>query len=153
MISSHDDPSPPASPRGPRSETLDIIEPADDFRATGGFSLAAELAMAEDEHAGQDGVLEVPVVNWHSAGHYNDYDGSEYGDPDEDSDGYLLDHVDPDEVQLRGLVEDVMGENAPRNAVGKFVRDLRGMREQMDVENNARRYLPLSLDDVDEVAA
>ena len=142
MMSTYDDPSPPPSPCGLRSETPDIIEPTEVDLAA--FNLAAELAMAEDnEHMGQQaerGFLATPVVNRYSAGYFSDYEGSEYGDPDDDSDGYLSEHVNPDEIQLRGLVQDVIGENAPRDVVGKFVHDLRGMRGQMDVENNARRY-------------
>lgn len=139
MMSSYDEPSPPPSSHGPRSDTPDVIEPAH-LPQTGGFNLAAELAMAEDhpDEGAEEGLLSAPV-NRYSAGYFSDYEGSEYGDPDDDSDGYLSDHVDPDEVQLEGLVEEVTGENAPRNAVGKFVRDLRGMRGQMDVENGARR--------------
>ena len=145
MMSSYDDPSPPPSPRDLRSETPDIIEPTEDGPAAPyGFNLAAELAMAEDdEHTGQEaerGLLITPVVNRYSAGYFSDYEGGEYGDPDEDSDGYLSQYVNPDDVQLRDLLEDVTGENIPRNVVGKFVHDLRRMRGQMDVENNARQY-------------
>ena len=127
-MSSYDDPSPLSSPR---SQTPDILEPA----ATGGFSLAAELAAAEDS-PGADEEDRHLVVNRYSAAYFSDYEGSEYGDPDDDSDGYLSQHVDPDERQLQGLVEEL---TTPENVVGKFVHDLRGMRGQMDVENNARR--------------
>jgi hypothetical protein len=68
-----------------------------------------------------------------------DYEGSEYGDPDDDSDGYLSDHVDVDELQLQALVEEVAGKDARSGVVGQFIHNLRGMRGQMDVENNARR--------------
>jgi hypothetical protein len=129
MMSSYDDPSPLSSPR---SQTPDIIEPA----TPGGFNLAAELAAAEDS-PGDDGDGHL-AVNRYSACYFSDYEGSEYGDPDEDSDGYLSQHVDPDERQLQSLVDEVA---TPENVVGKFVHDLRGMRGQMDVENNARRYL------------
>ena len=137
MMSSYDDTSPVISPRNSiraRSETPDIIEPAD-FRS-GGFNLADELAMAEDS---DDGGFLAPPQNRNSAA-LSDYEGSEYGDPDDDSDGYLSDHVDVDEQQLRGLVEEFVGRDARSSgAIGKFVQDLRGMRGQMDVENNVRR--------------
>jgi hypothetical protein len=137
MMSSYDDTSPVISPRNSiraRSETPDIIEPAE-FEP-GGFNLADELAMAEDS---DDGGFLAPSQNRNSAA-LSDYEGSEYGDPDDDSDGYLADHVGVDEQQLRGLVEEFVGRDVRSSgAVGRFIQDLRGMRGQMDVENNARR--------------
>jgi hypothetical protein len=73
----------------------------------------------------------------------SDYEGSEYGDIDDDSDGYLSEHVDVNEVQLLQLAEEV-GVGRGENAVSLFVSDLRGMRGQMDVENRTRR-LSLSM--------
>ena len=142
MMSSYDDTSPVISPRNSiraRSETPDIIEPTE--YGSGGFNLADELAMAEDS---DEGVFLAPPQNRNSAG-FSDYDGSEYGDPDDDSDGYLSDHVDVDEQQLSVLVEELVGRDVRSSgAIGRFIRDLRGMRGQMDVENNARRYFSLS---------
>jgi hypothetical protein len=135
MMSSYEDTSPVLSPRNSldaRSVSPEIIEP--EFSG-GGFNLADELAMAEDE---DDTGFLAPSINRNSAV-LGDYEGSEYGDPDEDSDAYLSDHVDLDEKQLQALVEEVTGKDARSGVIGRFVQDLRGMRGQLDVENNARR--------------
>ena len=143
MMSSYDDTSSVNSPceafHG-RSETPDIIQP-NEFgspSAAGGFNLADELAMAEDSDHEQGRGFLVPPQNRNS-GVLSDYEGSEYGDPDDDSDGYLSDHVDLNELQLRALVEEFVGKDSKSGVIGQFVQDLRGMRGQMDVENNARR--------------
>ena len=132
--------SPPTSPRNSlhgRSGTPDIIEPEG---GGGGFNLADELAMAEeDEEDNNNTGFLIPPVNRNSTV-ISDYEGSEYGDPDDDSDGYLSDHIDVDEVQLQRLVEEVTGNDAQSGIVGRFMQDLRGMRGQMVVENKARRY-------------
>ena len=91
--------------------------------------------MAEDE---DDTGFLAPPINRNSSV-LGDYEGSEYGDPDDDSDGYLSDRVDVDEQQLQALVEEVTGKDAQSGVIGRFVQDLRGMRGQLDVENNARR--------------
>jgi hypothetical protein len=144
MMSSYEDTSPMISPRNSihtRSETPDIIDPPN-FTTGAGFNLADELAMAEDsEHEENKGFLAPPQIRNTTA--LGDYEGSEYGDPDDDSDGYLSDHIDVEERQLLALVEEVTEKDARSGIVGRFVQDLRGMRGQMDVENNARRYVTL----------
>ena len=150
MMSSYgDDESPPLSRQNSfqlRAETPDIIEPTDEFTsptAGGGFNLADELAMAEESDGENTGFLSPPKVRG-LGNRTSDYEGSEYGDIDDDSDGYLSDHVDLNELQLQLLVEEV-GAGRGGNAVSLFVSDLRGMRGQMDVENLTRRYHPTLL--------
>jgi len=145
MMSSYEDDTYPSLSRQNsfqlRSETPDIIEQQNEFTSPtggGGFNLADELAMAEDsDEDNAEGFLAPPKgrggVNMAS-----DYEGSEYGDIDDDSDGYLSEHVDVNEMQLLQLVEEV-GAGRGENAVSLFVSDLRGMRGQMDVENRTRR--------------
>ena len=139
-MSSYDDTSPVISPRNSlhvRSGTPDIIEP--EFETGGlGFNLADELAMAEDSEHEDNTEFLAPPLNRNSI-IVSDYEGSEYGDPDDDSDGYLGDHVDVDELQLQALVEEIAGKDARSGVAGQFVQNLRGMRGQMEVENNARR--------------
>jgi hypothetical protein len=135
--------SPTSSPRhslAARSITPDIIEPTDDFASSGGFNLADELAMAEDSETEEAGFLAPPANRNSSA--LSDYEGSEYGDIDEDSDGYLSDHIDKEEQLLNALVQEYADGNAKEGAIGQFVEELRGMRGQMEVENHARRYIP-----------
>jgi hypothetical protein len=135
--------SPTSSPRhslAARSITPDIIEPADDFASSGGFNLADELAMAEDSETEEVEFLAPPTNRNSSA--LSDYEGSEYGDIDEDSDGYLNDRVDNEERLLNELVLEYAEGNAKAGVIGQFVEDLRGMRGQMEVENHARRYTP-----------
>jgi hypothetical protein len=102
----------------------------------GGFNLADELAMAED---GEEGLLGAPKRD--SGTYHSDYEGSEYGDIDDDSDGYLSDHVEPHELQLQELAREYIPQNAQHGVIASFISKLRGMRGQMDVENNVRRYL------------
>jgi hypothetical protein len=150
--------SPRSSLRG-RSVTPDIIEPVEFSSGAGGggggggFNLADELAMAdnsdedneEEEEGGQTGHLDesgylgIPTGRGSVLSVRSDYEGSEYGDIDEDDsdDGYLSDRVDTQEVELRKLVEEYS--LGGRNAVTTFVDELRGMRGQMDVENHTRR--------------
>lgn len=132
-----------ASPRNSLdtcSETSDIIEPEEftPLSPLGGVNLADELAMAEDsEHEKSTGLLAPPQSRNSSS--LSDYDGSEYGDIDDDSDGYLSNYINADQQQLNQLVEEVIERGAGNGVIGQFVQDLRGMRGQIDVENNARR--------------
>ena len=103
----------------------------------GGFNLADELAMAEDSECEDTGFL-APPANRASTSH-SDYEGSEYGDPDEDSDAYLSERVDLHERELAELVEEFAAENTRQGVIGQFMTELRNMRGQMDVENNTRR--------------
>lgn len=140
-MSWREDVSPTVSPRNSlravRSNTPDIIEPEiPSLSAGGGFNLAAELAMAEDGEG--DGYLSPPKNRGSTV--LSDYEGSEYGDIDDDSDGYLNDHVDSDQQQLQVLVDEVTRKDASQGPIAQFVHDLRRMRGQLDVENNARRY-------------
>ncbi len=149
--------SPVASPRNSfraGSVTPDIEAEAEFAGGLGGFNLADELAMAEnseDENVGHidgadRGFLEVnskrdSVQSLRSARSVglSDYEGSEYGDPDDDDgfDGYLCERVGREENEFGRLVEEL---EKGRAGVGRFVTELRGMRGQMDVENHARRY-------------
>lgn len=154
--------SPLASPRNSLSSlragsvTPDIIEPDPEFAGDlGGFNLADELAMAEnsdDENMGridegESGFLQMNNSNRDSVQSIHslrsigqsDYEGSEYGDPDDDDgfDGYLCERVGKEEMEFARLVEELERGGA---GVGRFVEELRGMRGQMDVENHARRY-------------
>lgn len=92
--------------------------------------------MAEDGEG--DGYLSPPKNRGSTV--LSDYEGSEYGDIDDDSDGYLNDHVDSDQQQLQVLVDEVTRKDASQGPIAQFVHDLRRMRGQLDVENNARRY-------------
>lgn len=126
-----------------RSETPDLLE-SPEYTALsggggGGFNLADELAMAEESETEEAGFL-APQQNRTSVA-ISGYDGSEYGDIDDDSDGYLSDRVDVDEQQLIELVDEFTEENSQHGAIGQFISDLRNMRGQMDVENHARRYI------------
>lgn len=96
--------------------------------------------MAEDSETEEAGFLAPPANRNSSA--LSDYEGSEYGDIDEDSDGYLSDHIDKEEQLLNALVQEYADGNAKEGVVGQFVEELRGMRGQMEVENHARRYIP-----------
>ena len=142
---SYDDVSPRISPVNsfhPRSETPDIIEPADydPLSPARGFNLADELAMAEDsEHEDEEELFQGPPQNGNSLTQHN-YEGSECSDIDDDTDIFISDHIDADEQQLNALIEDVIRENTNHNFIGQFVNDLRGMRGQLGVENHARRY-------------
>ena len=121
-----------------RVSSLDIIIESADLPSGAGFNLADELAMAEEEGLeGHDTGRLSPTKSAVSG--RSDYDGSEYGDIDDDSDGYLDGRIDMDELELQGLVQEVSG--GKDGVINKFVQDLRGMRGQMDVENNARRYV------------
>jgi hypothetical protein len=125
-----------------RSETPDILEPPEYSSLSGGgggFNLADELAMAEESETEEAGFL-APPPNMASVA-ISGYEGSEYGDIDDDSDGYLSDRVDVDEQQLSELVDEFTEESSRHGAVGQFISDLRNMRGQMDVENHARRYV------------
>lgn len=126
-----------------RTGTPDILEPEDlsfSGAAGGGFNLADELAAAEDsEHENENGFLVAPQNRMNVI--HSDYEGSEYGDIDDDSDGYLSDHVDLEEQQLNRLVEEYSGDKRRHGVIGKFIEELRNMRGQMEVENNIRRYL------------
>ena len=142
MSSYEDVTSPPLSRNNSfhgRAETPDIVEPHDNDctspTAGGGFNLADELAMAEDS---DDNATFLAPPTMRGGNMVSDYEGSEYGDIDDDSDGYLTDHLDVNELQLQQLVEEV-GVGKEENAVSRFVCDLRGMRGQMDVENRTRR--------------
>jgi hypothetical protein len=143
MMSSYEDVSPVTSPRNSlyaRPETPDIVETQEftPLSPSGGINLADELAMAEDpEHEDDTGFL-APPQNRNSSS-LSDYDGSEYGDIDDDSDGYLSDYIDADQQQLNQLMEDVVEKGGRDGPIGQFVQDLRGMRGQMDVESNTRR--------------
>jgi hypothetical protein len=148
MSSYENDTSPPLSRQNSfqlRSETPDIIEPHNEFTSPtgvgGGFNLADELAMAEESDGDNAAEFLAPPKGRGGVNMASDYEGSEYGDIDDDSDGYLSEHVDVNEVQLLQLVEEV-GVGRAENAVSLFVSDLRGMRGQMDVENRTRRLPP-----------
>jgi hypothetical protein len=120
-----------------RSVTPDIIEPA---TGNGGFNLADELAMAEESETEDSGFLG-PTQNRTSIA-LSDYEGSEYGDIDNDSDGYLDNRVDVDAQALADLLSDFTEESIVYGVIGQFIDHLRNMRGQMDVENHARRYDP-----------
>jgi len=120
-----------------RLSTPDIIIDSADLQTGAGFNLADELAMAEEE--GLEGHITGRLSPTKSAlSGRSDYEGSEYGNIDDDSDGYLDGRVDMDELELQGLVEEVSG--GKEGVINRYVQGLRGMRGQMDVENNARRY-------------
>jgi len=129
------------------SDTPDIIiedemtltmEDDDESGKRGGFNLADELAAAEDfEHEDEEEGHLVP--NQNRLSFQSDYEGSEYGDIDEDSDGYLSDHVDLNELQLSELVKEFCG-NSHHGIIGKFIEKLRNMRGTINMENNVRRY-------------
>jgi hypothetical protein len=144
-MSSCGDSSPTLSPRDPfraRSETPDIVEPPEftSISSAGPFNLADELAMAEDsEHEGDSARLLAPSWN-RSSLVLSDYEGSEYGDVDDDSDGYLTGHINADERQLDDLAADVALKESKNGIITQFVEHLRCMRGQTDVENNAKRY-------------
>lgn len=150
MSSHEDDISPPLSRQNSfqlRADTPDIIEPSDEFTSpagAGGFNLADELAMAEDSDGENNAGYLSPPKGRGAGNRTSDYEGSEYGDIDDDSDGYLSEHVDVNEMQLLQLVEEV-GTREAENTVSLFVSDLRGMRGQMDVENRTRRLSPPSI--------
>src|SRR5579862_393042 len=128
-----------------RAGTPDIIVEPDDetsFSRGVGFNLADELAAAEDEdieHEVQDGTFLEPPQNRTSL-FQSDYEGSEYGDIDDDSDGYLSDHVDVEEQDLNELINEYTGNNVRYGLVGRFVEEIRNMRGTIEVENNVRRY-------------
>jgi hypothetical protein len=139
--------SPPTSPgHSPqnsmhaRSVTPDIIEPVNYASGSGGFNLADELAMAEESETEDSGFLG-PAQNRTSIA-LSDYEGSEYGDIDNDSDGYLDNRVDVDAQALADLISDFTEESIVYGVIGQFIDHLRNMRGQMDVENHARRYAP-----------
>jgi len=51
-----------------------------------------------------------------------------------------VNNIADDSEESQKLVEEITGQHAKNGVIGRFVQDLRGMRGQMDVENNARRY-------------
>jgi hypothetical protein len=146
-MSSYDDTSTRTSPRNSlsttRSETPDILEPSDIIAngASGGFNLADELAMAEEDCEQKEDVESFlsPLKNNTISVVMSDYEGSEYGNIDDDSDGYLSDHIDIGERQLHELAVEVTGKDMKYGIIRQFVDELRGMRGQMEVENNTWR--------------
>jgi hypothetical protein len=142
MMSSYGDVSPLTSPRNSirlRSESPDMIEPAE-LGLSGAFNLADELAMAEDSDHENGATLLVPPQLNRLGSALSDYEGSEYGDIDDDSDGYLSDHVDLNEQQLQALLDELATSDSRSGIIAQFVQDLRGMRGQMGVEDKVRRY-------------
>jgi hypothetical protein len=136
-----------------RSETPEIVEPEDDLTlhstvsgggGGGGVNLADELAAAEDfEDQDREESHLAPSQNRMSV-IQSDYEGSEYGDIDDDSDdGYLSDRVDLQEQQLLQLAREYTGDTSRDGTVYNFIEKLRNMRGTIDVENNVRRLVVL----------